>query len=224
MTDAGGASISVVIPAFNAERWIDETLASVTNQTLPALEIVVVDDGSTDRTAAIAQAHVAVRVLRRPNGGAGAAINTGLTTCTGRYVAILGADDIWASSMIASVSTAIAATQADIIGFQSLRFAGEAPSQHHERAVRQPRLIRAPFETLLSGNFLVQPVVRRTLYTSVGGYSLNLRNLEDWDCWLRMAQAGARRVYRPDPLLLSPAREQQERRQAIGSQEPGGDA
>ncbi len=88
--------ISVIIPAFNAETTIAETLDSVAHQTRQPLEIIVVDDGSTDSTAAIAgKHHLLPRVIRTKNKGAAAAINCGIAAATGDLLAFIDADDLW---------------------------------------------------------------------------------------------------------------------------------
>jgi len=89
--------VSVVIPAFNAAATLDETLASVLAQSWPRLEIIVVDDGSRDDTAAVLARHAPrVRAIRRDNGGLAAARNTGLRAATGDFIALLDADDLCA--------------------------------------------------------------------------------------------------------------------------------
>ncbi len=97
-------TVSVVIPAFNAERWVDETLRSVRAQTHRALEIVVVDDGSYDRTAAIVEAHARLdprlRLVRQANGGVAVARNRGVAETTAPFVAPVDADDLWAPTKI----------------------------------------------------------------------------------------------------------------------------
>jgi glycosyltransferase involved in cell wall biosynthesis/peptidoglycan/xylan/chitin deacetylase (PgdA/CDA1 family) len=96
--------VSVVVPAFNAEPWLDATLNSVRSQTHRALDIIVVDDGSTDRTAEIAERHAAadprVRLVRRPNGGLAVARNTGIAAARGEFLAPVDADDLWAPTKI----------------------------------------------------------------------------------------------------------------------------
>ncbi len=91
--------ISVVIPAYNAERTLAETLASVSAQRHAAIEILIVDDGSTDATAAIAAAHCAkdprARLIAKPNGGVASARNLGIAEGSGRFVAPVDADDLW---------------------------------------------------------------------------------------------------------------------------------
>jgi glycosyltransferase involved in cell wall biosynthesis len=91
--------VTVVIPAFNAVRTIDETLRSVRSQTHRHLEILIVDDGSTDATPQIVERHVAkdrrVRLIRQPNAGVAAARNKGIIEAAGDLVAPIDADDLW---------------------------------------------------------------------------------------------------------------------------------
>lgn len=93
--------VSVVIPAFNAETYLAEAVASVLNQTMPAAEIVVVDDGSTDATAEIARSFAAVTYVRQDNAGVAAALNHGSRVAGGGLLAFLSADDIWSSDKLA---------------------------------------------------------------------------------------------------------------------------
>lgn len=90
-------SVSVVIPAYNAEKYLEESVASALRQSVPPVEILIVDDGSKDRTLAMAHdlaaQHAQITVLTRPNGGSGPARNTGLAQATGEFVLFLDADD-----------------------------------------------------------------------------------------------------------------------------------
>jgi glycosyltransferase involved in cell wall biosynthesis len=88
--------ISVVIPARDREAYVGEAIESVLLQRQPSLEIVVVDDGSRDRTASIARGFPAVRCIRRDHGGAAAARNTGVEAARGELLAFLDSDDRWA--------------------------------------------------------------------------------------------------------------------------------
>ncbi|MBB3206187.1 glycosyltransferase involved in cell wall biosynthesis [Rhodopirellula rubra] len=88
-------SVSVVIPAFNAERFLLEAINSVRVQAHSNIEIIVVDDGSTDRTFQIASDTPGIKVIRQSNGGIGAARNAGVKICTGELLAFLDADDLW---------------------------------------------------------------------------------------------------------------------------------
>jgi glycosyltransferase involved in cell wall biosynthesis len=89
--------VSVVVPVFNAARFIDAAVGSVLEQTLPSWELILVDDGSQDDSQAICAAHAArdgrIRVLRQANRGAAAARNAGMRAALGRYITFLDADD-----------------------------------------------------------------------------------------------------------------------------------
>ena len=88
--------VSVVMPAWNAARFIEQALRSILEQTVPPAEIVVVDDGSTDDTAQIAGSlHHSVTVLQRDHAGIGATRTAGVAATTGELVALLDADDLW---------------------------------------------------------------------------------------------------------------------------------
>src|SRR3954454_6645905 len=91
--------VTVIIPAFNAARTLAATLNSVRNQTHGALEILVIDDGSTDATPEItrcvARTDPRLRLIRQPNKGVAAARNAGLAEAQGAYVAFIDADDLW---------------------------------------------------------------------------------------------------------------------------------
>ena len=99
--------VSVVVAAYDCERYIAATLDSALAQDHEPIEVIVVDDGSTDSTAAIVE-HYGVRLIRRPNGGQGAAKNTGVAAARGELVAFLDHDDLWAPHKIGRQVEALA--------------------------------------------------------------------------------------------------------------------
>ncbi len=105
MPNAVTPLVSVVVPAWNAERTISETLRSVSAQTYANLEIIIVDDGSTDDTAALASAYCEVepraRLVRKENGGVASARNRGIEEAQGAWIAPIDADDLWHPTKIA---------------------------------------------------------------------------------------------------------------------------
>ena len=88
--------VSILIPAYNAERWIGQTIESALNQTWPRKEIIVVDDGSRDETVTVARRYSSpqLRVVRQPNQGASAARNKAFSLCQGEFIQWLDADDL----------------------------------------------------------------------------------------------------------------------------------
>lgn len=111
--------ISIIIPAYNCERYVKECLDSVLGQSYTNLEVIAVDDGSDDRTLAIlaasSEADGRLRVLRQAHSGAGTARNFALSEATGNYIMFVDADDRLPEGAINKLYTAIQATGADIV-------------------------------------------------------------------------------------------------------------
>ena len=93
-------AISVIIPACNAARTLDDAITSIRSQRCAPMEIILVDDGSTDDTAQVAARHPDLVVLRQPNRGPAAARNRGILAAAGEYIAFLDANDLWAPAML----------------------------------------------------------------------------------------------------------------------------
>jgi glycosyltransferase involved in cell wall biosynthesis len=110
MTFPARPTISCVVPVWNGEAYLQEALDSIFAQTLPPLEILVIDDGSTDRSAAIAERHAdRVTLIRQPHRGISATRNIGIARATGDLIALLDADDLWLESKLARQVAALAA-------------------------------------------------------------------------------------------------------------------
>ena len=114
--DESAPSISVVIPCYNAAAFLRATIESILGQTQPVLEVIVVDDGSTDDSANIAESFgPPVRVIRQPNQGESAARNRGIEAAGGEWVAFLDADDLWLPTKIELQAEAIRSAPADVV-------------------------------------------------------------------------------------------------------------
>ena len=195
-------TIAVVIPAYNAEAWIAETLASVHAQSRAPQEIIVVDDGSRDATAQVAAANGA-RVVRRPNGGAAAARNCGIAAATSDWIAFLDADDLWLPARVERLEAAlllcpdVSAIFADYYreegGVRTAWF--EQDRHYHSLHGREisPGLRRFARGELVdalvrSREFLFTSAlaVRRRALLDSGGYCETLSRAEDLEMMLRL--------------------------------------
>lgn len=205
----GHPLISVIIPAYNARPFICTAVESVLSQTHPAVEVIVVDDGSTDDTPdALAGFEARTRVLRQANRGPAAARNAGLACARGEYVMFLDADDWILPEKLRRQVTCLAASpsvgwvycdvayvdeQGRHVTLASERFAYE----------RRSRLEGLLFPELLPGNFIPvhAPMIRRHLLTDVGPFDEDRRliGVEDWDLLLRLSLR-APAAYLPEVL------------------------
>jgi glycosyltransferase involved in cell wall biosynthesis len=131
-----GIKISVVIPAYNAARFLPLCLPSVFAQTYKPEEVIVVDDGSTDNTAEVA-AELGARVIRRENGGISAARNTGIQNASCEWIALLDADDSWAPEKLERQAACI---QPDtILVYTGVRFFDDNGSRGEHLAIDPAR-------------------------------------------------------------------------------------
>ncbi len=195
--------VAVIIPAYNAESFLDETLESVRAQTAPPSEIIVVDDGSTDRTAEVARRHRAT-VLSQPNVGPSAARNAAIRHTEQPWVAFLDADDVWEPDKLAVQWQAVqicpeaGAVFSDFVEFDAKGPVG-APyfsRKPHYWAVKRteiaPGVMVCDRDSLgqhaLEGNFFAPStlLVRRSLLLQIGLFDPGVWGREDIDCILRL--------------------------------------
>jgi GT2 family glycosyltransferase len=190
-------TVSVVIPAYNAEAFLDETIASALAQTYPVLEVLVVDDGSTDGTGAISdgwhEREPRVRRIRQPNCGISGTRNHGAAVARGHWLAWLDADDRWVPEKLERQLLArdhrVSLVYSDRRNFGERGPLPELASEHIDMPSGDV------FEALLvQGNFITTSTVVQTResFWSVGGFTTDERVpvCEDWDLWLRLAAAG----------------------------------
>src|SRR3954468_8267905 len=104
-----GSLVTVVIPVYNGERFLGEAIESALGETHQPVEVIVVDDGSTDGSAAVAESYPEARLLRAENGGPGAARNVGVAAARGEAVANLDADDLMVPERVERQLEAVAA-------------------------------------------------------------------------------------------------------------------
>lgn len=186
-------TISVVVPAYNAERWISGTLESVLEQTDQPDEVVVVDDGSNDSTAEIVRRFgTRVRLVQQPNGGAPAAYNRGFAEARGDYVAMCPADDLWRPHKVAWQRAALTAHPEIDVAFGHARQFGLI-NEEYDRPDGCGILDADMFlPAMYTVDLIPAPaaVVRRALHTRLGRFREDLLS-EDYEFWMRALAAGA---------------------------------
>lgn len=202
----GVAAVAVVIPAHNAAATLGQTLDSVLAQTVAGWEAIVVDDGSTDDTGAIAESYAArdrrIRVAHQARAGEGAARNAGVAGTAGEWLLFLDADDWIAPNAIERFLTAGAnAPEADAVAARCSRVTPDgtvAPPEHRADlgALFPAAACYCPFPAPHSC------LVRRAPLRDLGGFTAGLPVGADWDFWQRLARTGARCVGVDDVLAF----------------------
>jgi glycosyltransferase involved in cell wall biosynthesis len=202
-----GYRVSVIIPVYHAA-FLREALDSVFEQTHPADEVIVIDDGSPDAELlrqAIDPYAGRITLRRQPNGGAAAARNTGLAAATSDFVAFLDADDRWLPSFLHDQLAFLQATaDADMV-YADATVTGDTPAAGRTFMTMCPSRGAVTLESLLAQecNVLTSTVVvRRSLVMAAGLFDVDLRRGQDFDLWLRLVARGARVRYQQQVLAL----------------------
>lgn len=184
------ATVSVVIPTYNSARFLGEALDSVTAQSFRDLEIIVVDDGSTDDTPALlARYGEQITRLRQAQSGPAAARNAGLAAARGEFVAFLDADNFWVPTKLErQLPRFRGRPQLGLVFSDAVTFDAQGVRSDSWLAER-PGQGNWTFERLLSDNFICTSTVvaRRECFARVGGFDPELRSVEDREMWLRIA-------------------------------------
>jgi glycosyltransferase involved in cell wall biosynthesis len=185
--------ISVVVPAYNAAGTIKATLCSVLGQTVDDLELIVIDDGSTDTTPDIARAidDARVRVLRQRNAGHAGARNAGIAAARGRYVAVVDADDVWLPHKLQRQLTLLesgpgirALHGSAVFVDDSLEPLFVAPSPDGKNELLDVLCFRG------LAAMMATLIIERTLVAQVGAFDPSLIILQDWELAIRLARLG----------------------------------
>jgi glycosyltransferase involved in cell wall biosynthesis len=212
-------SLSVVVPTYNRADFIPDLVASLTSARIAGLEIVIVDDGSTDHTEAVVRAMgPLVRYVRQENAGPAAARNLGRSISQGGLITFLDSDDCWRPAAFRSFFDAVharadfpcafgdAAMGSRAAGFASfVQTYGQAlpavPSVEVGDRLRQ--FEQWPFFKALARRnvvFLGSLIVRREVFDSVGGFNPQLRGAADWEFFMRLASRYPMTLWGGDPV------------------------
>lgn len=197
--------VSVVIPSFNSERFLGEALASVSAQTYAPVETIVVDDGSSDDTAAVARAHPGIALIEQENSGPSAARNRGFAASRGEFIAFHDSDDTMTPDKLAvqvghlldnpTVGCVLAEQELIVEEGAELPFWVEGTEVEVVMPPRPPDLEDEP---------QVHPmtmVLRRETFERVGDFDESMRAAEDFDWMLRAAEKEVEIARLPEVLL-----------------------
>jgi glycosyltransferase involved in cell wall biosynthesis len=185
--------VSVVIPTYNRARLLVEAIDSVLAQNYPRLEVIVVDDGSTDETPAVVAGYgTAVRFFRQANAGAAHARNRGIELATGELVAFLDSDDLYLPGKLLEQARQFQADPALVMvyGWFSI-LDDQGRTRLGRRCGLSGRIGRALLSRCMQGPVATPTVmVRRDALQAVGGFDETMHLSEDIDLWCRLARRG----------------------------------
>lgn len=191
--------VSVVIPTYNHRAFIPECLESVFAQTFTDFEVIVVNDGSTDGTAAVLSSHIAggrIIYLEQPNQGQAAARNRGIAAARGEFLALLDDDDRWEPSKLQWQVRALEAEPLAVGVYGQMQTFGAAenyltPEPHAPAGER--------FEDFITRVWINSPgqaLLRMSAVRAAGGFDASIWGTDDWDLYLRLLKHG--------PILYQP--------------------
>ncbi|MGC8490862.1 MAG: glycosyltransferase [Syntrophobacteraceae bacterium] len=199
---SGEARVSVIIPCFNYGRFLPDAVRSVVSQEFNDLEVIIVNDGSTDDSLQIARRLIAahpcrtIRLIDQANSGQPAVSrNAGIARARGEYVICLDADDMLAPGMIKECFEVLRSDPSVSIVYTDRRDFGDVDQVVRTHAYN--------FERLKYANHLSYcALFRRKVWEDVGGYRTNVKGCEDWDFWVAAGARGHFGRYLPKPLFM----------------------
>lgn len=180
-------TISVIIPCFNNSKTITETLDAIGKQTHPPIEIIIVNDGSTDDSQSIVDQYCAegkkFRTISKTNGGPASARNEGSKVATGEYLLFIDADDLIAPTFIEKCINLISNDPGISIAYTKAVYFEAQQGEWKLPEFNMP-------DFLLDNCIPITSVIKRNRFQQIGGFDENLDFLEDWDLWIRIIKEG----------------------------------
>lgn len=202
--------VSIVIATYNCRRWVCDAVDSALAQSYPNLEVIVVDDGSTDNTGALLAERYgnAICYIRKENGGLSSARNLGLVHAQGEYIQFLDADDILLPQKVTEQVTFLNQhSHVDVVYGDALTFQDEDQSQsrdwiyskHYRSGLVFEHMVREPWMLCHAALTRRRAIDNITAYVlrGKGPFDESLSSSVDGDFWLRLAHSGARFHYLP---------------------------
>lgn len=193
--------VSVIIPSYNCELYIAETINSILNQSFKDIELIVVDDGSTDRTCEIVASYSApVRLIRQQNARVCAARNRGISEAVGQYICLMDHDDFWFPHKLEQqVNLLQVHTEVGVVYSSFILWNADSNGRFPAPASFDLAVFPDGIDPELSGwiyhQFLLDcwmltstAMFRREVFEKCGNFNVNLPYSEDWDLWLRISK------------------------------------
>lgn len=196
--------VSVVIPTYNAVAYLIKTLESVFNQTFTDFEVIVIDDGSSDRTveSVCNLTNPNLKIVTQTNQGVAVARNKGIELACGEYIAFLDSDDLWHPTKLEKqVQCLDANPDVGLVNtwIENIDEQGNALS-----IVQAPEVEGKVWSQIVEENIILcgsVPLIRRSCFEKVGVFDPHLFSAEDWDMWIRLAANYSFALIR-EPLVL----------------------
>jgi glycosyltransferase involved in cell wall biosynthesis len=182
--------ISVIIPAYNAQKTIQDTIESVLNQTITDFELIVIDDGSQDSTFKTVSAisDPRLKLFSYSNAGVSASRNRGLAQANSEFISFLDADDLWTPDKLEAQLRALDANPQAAVAYSWTDYIDESGQFLHPG--NHPTATGDVYSDLLVNDFLENgsnPLIRREALRKVGGFDESLCGPEDWELFIRLA-------------------------------------
>jgi glycosyltransferase involved in cell wall biosynthesis len=191
------ARVTAIVPVYNGAATIAEAIDSALAQSYRDLEVIVVNDGSTDATAEVLRRYEGrIRVIDRKNGGIAAARNTGVAASQSEYLAFLDCDDIWAPTMVERTVAALDDNRDCVLAYTNCAVI-DSDGHDLRSALVGAGVDHAPtLDEMLSRLWPIMPsavIMRRSIFDACGGFSEEFRSygFEDVIFWLRVREEGA---------------------------------
>ena len=220
-----GDLVSIIMPAYNAGKYIADSIRSVLAQTWSNWELIVVDDGSTDNTAAVVHDFIKrdgrVKYVYQENGRLGKARNTGIKNATGELIAFLDSDDLWIETKLELQLQALREHDADLVYCNAYVFTDDNPLDETKTLPASSGTFSGQtfFDSLLLQNQIpvLTVLIKKTALENVGWFEEKkpYHGCEDYDLWLKLAKAGF--VFYGLPAVLARYRRHQTAMTAVAS-------
>lgn len=189
--------VSVIIPVYNGEKFIENAIVSVLNQKGVNFELIVIDDGSVDTTITVVNKYSdQLKLIKKNNEGVSKARNVGLKHAQGKYIAFLDADDVFLPGKLLKQVSALSSTDGAVLCHSNMGNIDEngnlldKPVMQHE--MDDPPESGYVLKNLFNWNFIFTSsvVVRRNVFSKAGGFNEQLSYAEDYELWLRISCYG----------------------------------